>query len=89
MTERPEIERIKRKNIIDMALGFTAMTRILSVRSQARTVLSLPAASSVAGFSAPAEGIPPDPGRFWTPAPTRLDTVYPCRVVYGLPELSP
>jgi hypothetical protein len=64
LAERPEIERIKRKNIIDMALGFTAMTRSLPVRSKARIVLSLPAASSVAGFSAPAEGIPPDPGRF-------------------------
>ena len=64
LTERPDIERVKRKNIIDMALGLTAMTRIVSVRSQARIVLSLPAASSVAAFSAPAEGISPDPGRF-------------------------
>ena len=36
LTERPDIEGIKRKNIIDMALGFTAMTRIFSVRSKAR-----------------------------------------------------
>jgi hypothetical protein len=28
LTERPDIEGIKRRNIIDMALGFTAMTRI-------------------------------------------------------------
>jgi hypothetical protein len=27
LTERPDIKGIKRKNIIDMALGFTAMTR--------------------------------------------------------------
>jgi len=50
LTERPDIEGIKRKNIIDMALGFTAMTRIFSERSKARIVLSLPTASSVAGF---------------------------------------
>ena len=63
LTERPDVERIKRKNIIDMAPGFTAMTRIFSVRSKARIVLTLPAASSVAGFSAPAEGVPTAPGR--------------------------
>jgi len=71
--ERPDIERIKRKNIIDMALGFTAMTRIFSERSKARIVLSLPTASSVAGFSAPAEGH--CSRTLLTPAPTRLDTV--------------
>ena len=58
LTERPDVERIKRKNIIDTAPGFTAMTRIFSVRSKARIVLSLPVASSVAGFSAPAEAYP-------------------------------
>ena len=36
LTERPGVERIKRKNIIDLALGLTAMTRIFSVRSKAR-----------------------------------------------------
>jgi hypothetical protein len=30
LTERPDIEGIKTKNIIDMALSFTAMTRIFS-----------------------------------------------------------
>jgi hypothetical protein len=88
LTERPDVEGTKRKNIIDTAVAFTAMTRIFSVRSKARIVLSLPAASSVAGFSAPAEGVPTAPGQLMTPAPTRLDTVYPCRVVYGFPELS-
>ena len=36
LTQRPDIEGIKRKNIIDMALGFTAMTRIFSVGSKAK-----------------------------------------------------
>jgi hypothetical protein len=34
--ERPDIEGIRRKNIIDMALGFTAMTRIFSAKSKAK-----------------------------------------------------
>jgi hypothetical protein len=36
LTERPDIDGIKRKNIIDMALGFTAMTRIFSAKSKAK-----------------------------------------------------
>jgi hypothetical protein len=36
LTERPDIEGIKRKNIIDMALDFTAMTRIFSAKSKAK-----------------------------------------------------
>jgi hypothetical protein len=48
--ERPDIERIKRKNIIDMALGFHCNDQNFFREVQARIVLSLPAASSVAGF---------------------------------------
>lgn len=36
LTERPDIEGIERKNIIDMALGFTAMTRIFSAKSKGK-----------------------------------------------------
>ena len=88
MTERPGSEGIKTKNIIDMALGFTAMTRIFSVGSKARIVLSLPTESSDAVFSASGEGLPTHPRTLVTPAPARLDTVYACRVVYGFPEFS-
>jgi hypothetical protein len=53
---------MKTKKIIDMALGFTAMTRVFSVGYKARIVLSLPAASSDAVFSASGEGLPTHPG---------------------------
>jgi hypothetical protein len=62
LTERHDIEGIKSKNIIDMALGFTAMTRIFSAKSKTKIVLSLPAASSDAVFSASGEGLPTHPG---------------------------
>ena len=45
LTERPDVERIKRKNIIDMALGFTAITRIFSVRSKIEAQLEVVFAS--------------------------------------------
>jgi len=45
LTERPDIEGIKRKNIIDMALGLTAMTRIFSVRSKVEAQLEVVFAS--------------------------------------------
>ena len=39
LTEPPDTEVTKRRNIVDMALGFTAMTRIFSVGSKAKVEL--------------------------------------------------
>jgi DNA primase len=41
LTELPDIERTKRKNIIEMALGFTAMIRIFSEGSKAKIAAQL------------------------------------------------
>ena len=41
MTETPDVERTRRKNIIEMAVGFTAMTRIFSGGSKAKIAAKL------------------------------------------------
>ena len=41
LTELPDVERTKRKNIIEMALGFTAMIRIFAQGSKAKIAAKL------------------------------------------------